>query len=122
MADNKKSSAKGRGPANKKVSVSRKSTAHSARKTRVVHKKVWNFPFGMANLKFILLGVAVIIIGYLLMATGITEKPALPDSTWDNPMAVIIAPILLIIGYCIIIPYALMKMKPARVSENDGKE
>lgn len=69
----------------------------------------WDFPYVKKNFIIAGIGLLVIIAGYILMATGITEEPALPDGKWNNPMAITVAPILLIIGYCVIIPYALFK-------------
>jgi hypothetical protein len=75
------------------------------RKTKVG----WKFPLHKQNYLLLGLGLAVILIGYALMATGITEEAAVPDGKWNNPFAVTIAPILLIIGYCVIIPFAILK-------------
>lgn len=70
----------------------------------------WNFPFTKKNFIIAAIGFVVILIGYILMATGISNQPALESGTpWNNPFAVTIAPILLLIGYCIIIPYAIIK-------------
>ncbi|HRP01353.1 MAG TPA: DUF3098 domain-containing protein [Candidatus Kapabacteria bacterium] len=69
----------------------------------------WEFPLGKNNLMIIGAGLAVIALGYILMATGITNEPALPDGTWNNSMAVTVAPILLIIGYTVIIPFGIIK-------------
>lgn len=80
-------------------------------KTQKSSKKApkWNFPLQKENLYIIGAGIIVIIIGYLLMATGISDEPALPEGKWNNPLAIIVAPFLLIIGYCIIIPFGIMK-------------
>lgn len=72
-------------------------------------KSVINFPFTKKNYIIIGAGLAVIIIGYLLMATGITNEPAVPDGKWNNPFAVTIAPIILLIGYVVIIPFGILK-------------
>lgn len=72
-------------------------------------KVAWNFTLDNNNLKWFAIGVGVVILGYILLATGITEEPALPEGKWNNPLAVNIAPILLVIGYCVIIPYAIIK-------------
>ena len=70
----------------------------------------WNFPFEKKNFIIAAVGLGVIILGYLLMATGISEQPAIKNGKWDNIFAVSIAPILLVIGYCVIIPYAIIKI------------
>lgn len=73
-------------------------------------KKVqWEIPFSKQNVIIAAIGLAVILVGYALMATGITDQPAVPDGKWNNFMAVTAAPFLLVIGYCIIIPIAIMK-------------
>lgn len=69
----------------------------------------WEFPLEKKDLIVIGIGLAVILLGYLLMATGITEEPALPNGKWNNPFAVVVAPFLLVIGYCVIIPLGLIK-------------
>ena len=55
-------------------------------------------PFEQRNILVILAGVAVIGLGYLLM--------------WSSPamstMALTISPIILLIGYCIVVPMGIM--------------
>jgi hypothetical protein len=43
------------------------------------------------------------------MATGITDQPAVESGKWNNVFAVSIGPILLVLGYCFIIPYGIWK-------------
>lgn len=61
------------------------------------------------NYGIIGLGMAVIILGYILMAS---------DRTVDGFMATVLSPILLVIGYCVIVPVGVLyggnfKMKSA---------
>jgi hypothetical protein len=70
----------------------------------------WEFPLEKQNLIYFGIGLGVILLGYALMATGITEEPAKVNAKWDNSFAVIVAPVLLIIGYCVIIPYSIIKI------------
>jgi uncharacterized membrane protein len=89
-----------------------KQRVQKGRKSRAAMKRrkvVWDFPLNKQNFMYLAVALGVIIIGYVLMATGITEEPALPDGKWNNPMAVTIAPILLFIGYVIIIPLGIYK-------------
>lgn len=72
----------------------------------------WKFPLQKQNFLIIGIGLVVIIVGYLLMATGVTEEPAIPNGKWNNVFAVAIAPILLVIGYCVIIPFGIFKSFP----------
>lgn len=79
----------------------------------------WQFPLTRQNFIVLGIGIGIIILGYILMATGITEEPALPQGKWNNPLAVYVAPFLLVIGYCVVIPYGLMmvfKKKPQNIS------
>ena len=77
----------------------------------------WKFPLDSYNYKILGIGAIVIAIGYGLMSTGISDDP----TQWNNPMAVTIAPILLAIGYCAIIPYGLLaRKKSEEESGNDS--
>lgn len=78
-------------------------------RTRKSKKPIWTFTLDNENLKYLAIGFAVIVLGYILLATGITEEPALPQGKWNNPLAIYVGPILLVIGYCVIIPFALLK-------------
>lgn len=80
-----------------------------AKKTKKVHVPVWNFPLQKKNLMIIGIGIATVIVGYLLMSLGITDKPALENGTWNNVFSVTIAPLILVIGYCVIIPYGIYR-------------
>lgn len=83
---------------------------HTTAKSKMIKKKtMWEIPFLRKNAIIAAIGLGVILLGYILMSTGITNEPALPDGKWNNPMAISIAPLLLVIGYCVIIPYALIK-------------
>lgn len=50
------------------------------------------------NYIFFLLGIGFLILGYFLM----TQSP------WDNPVSLSISPIVLLAGYVIIIPLAIL--------------
>lgn len=75
-----------------------------AKKTQVKQKKEFNFPFEKINFIIIGIGIAVLIIGYICLAQ---------DSV-DGFTPTVIAPILLVLGYCVIIPYGILK-KPRKV-------
>lgn len=50
------------------------------------------------NYKIIAAGLAVILLGYF----------ALSASPWDNSIAITVAPILLMLGYCVIVPIGII--------------
>ena len=62
-----------------------------------------SWPFGKINYQIFGLGLLLISLGYIVMATGETE----------SIQSVKIAPIILIIGYCIMIPAAIL-VKPKK--------
>ena len=72
-------------------------------------KVVWDFPYTQKNFLIFGLGILVIITGYVLMSTGISDE-ASHQTAWNNPLAVSVAPVVLVIGYCVIIPYAILRM------------
>ena len=60
-----------------------------------------SWSFGKINYLIFGIGLCVIMLGYIIMATGETE----------SLQSVKIAPLILIVGYCIIIPVAIL-VKP----------
>ena len=62
-------------------------------------KKEFSFPLEKENFMIIGLGIAVLIVGYILMS----------QNSVDGFLPTIIAPILLVAGYCVIIPYGILK-------------
>lgn len=77
--------------------------------TKKKAKPSWTFTLDNQNLKWFSIGLGVVVLGYILLATGITEEPALPQGKWNNPLVIYVAPIVLVVGYLVIIPYALLK-------------
>ncbi|MBI5473974.1 MAG: hypothetical protein HY961_16680 [Ignavibacteriae bacterium] len=58
-------------------------------------------PLGKANFMIIGVGLAVILIGYLALANGPIE----------GFLPLVLAPILLVLGYCVIIPLGILFKK-----------
>jgi pilus assembly protein TadC len=88
-------------------------------KTTVKSKKSsgsvkWALPFEKMNYILFGAGILTIIIGYFLLSLG-------NSTSWDNPISVSVAPVVLVIGYCVLIPYALLyrskKEEPTAVTE-----
>ena len=65
------------------------------------------FPFGRENYLILLTGVIVIVVGYL----------ALSQKTVEGFLPLTAAPILLVLGYCVIIPVGIMYRKKSRGAE-----
>ncbi len=58
------------------------------------------------NYYILLAGVAVILVGYVVLNMG----------PWDGFMPLTVAPILLVTGYCVIIPVGILYRKKARAA------
>ena len=55
------------------------------------------WPFNKTNYVFFGIGIASIVIGYLLIASN----------SVDNYMSTKIGPVILFVGYCLIIPFSI---------------
>lgn len=85
-------------------------------------KVQWRYPFTRQDMIYFGISLGVIILGYLLMATGVTEEAAVPDGKWNNPLAVTVAPILLTLGYCVMIPLSILKIYTTKKSGNNNAQ
>ncbi len=82
----------------------------------------FNFPLDKTDGIIIAIGIAVSVIGYFLMKTAITGDVANNDGIWNNANAVTFAPILLTIGYCIIIPFGILRRRPGHNPADHASE
>lgn len=71
-----------------------------------------SLPFTKVNYWLFALGVAVIVAGYVALA----QPPA------DSFLSLTVAPILLVIGYCVIIPIAILFQRKKAVEPTNGKQ
>lgn len=67
-----------------------------------------NFAFGKQNYIWMIIGVAVIILGYILLSGGGSDDPDKFNYALFNTRRLVIAPIL-IVGGLVIEVYAIMK-------------
>lgn len=63
------------------------------------------------NLLLYLLGLGILIIGYGLLSQG----------PWDNPLSLTVAPLVLLIGYVVIIPLAILWVQTPKLEEKRRK-
>jgi hypothetical protein len=88
-----------------------------AQQTRTTEKKgvnkvEWNFPLERTNWMILGIGVASIVVGYVLMHVA-------GQAQWDSPLAISVAPFILVVGFIVIIPYGLMwRPKELRTSSD----
>jgi len=79
-----------------------------SQKARVASKKRGEvLPFTRTNYVILMTGIVLIVLGYLALST----------EPWDGTMALVVAPVLLVAGYCVVIPVGIMYRKKA-VSES----
>lgn len=76
-----------------------KYTRTNAKTTR--KRPLWVLPLSTKNFIYIGAGIGVLLLGFILLSLGIYTG-------WDNPLSVSVAPVVLIIGYCVVIPWAIM--------------
>jgi len=65
-------------------------------------KDSWGLPFSGRNYLWIGIGIAAIVLGYIALAQG----PA--DSFYSRTLA----PVILFIGYCVLIPLGILLKNP----------
>ena len=70
-----------------------------------------NVPFTRRNLKVFVVGLLVIGLGYVLLSI----PPA------DGFLSLTLAPILLVLGYCVVIPVSLLLKDPDLPKRNAGQ-
>ncbi len=67
-----------------------------------------DFAFGKENYKLMLIGIAVLFIGYLLMSGGGSKDPNVFDPDIFSFRRITLGPVVIILGFCIEI-YAIVK-------------
>ena len=70
----------------------------STKTIRKRSKKEELLPLEKVNYIILLAGIACIAAGYVALSSG----------PWDGPLALTVAPILLVAGYCAIIPFGIL--------------
>lgn len=74
-------------------------------------KKLNLFVFSKGNYKFLLIGLAINVLGFILMIGGASDDPAKFDAgELFHPVRITIAPILIVAGYIVIL-YAILKRR-----------
>jgi len=82
-----------------------------------MEKKNNMFAFGKDNYKFLFIGLAINIIGFMLMIGGGSDDPNKFDAdALFSPVRITVAPILIVAGYIVML-YAIMK-KPKSGNNN----
>ena len=77
-----------------------------------------HFGFQKENYKILLIGLAINIVGFILMIGGATEDPnVFSEDELFSSTRITVSPMLILLGYIVIL-YAIMK-KPKSMEENN---
>jgi hypothetical protein len=77
-----------------------------------------HFGFQKENYKILLIGLAINIVGFILMIGGATEDPnVFSEDELFSSTRITVSPMLILLGYIVIL-YAIMK-KPKSTEENN---
>ena len=66
-----------------------------------------SLPFTQANYRILGAGLILIVMGYI----------ALGQEPWDGTLPLVVAPILLVLGYCVVIPLGILYRAKAEAVE-----
>jgi hypothetical protein len=75
-------------------------------KSKRPQRKEITFPLDKSNIMIICVGILLLIIGYIFLA----------ENSVDGFLPTTVAPILLVLGYCVVIPYGIIR-KPKQKRE-----
>jgi hypothetical protein len=77
-------------------------------------KKEKILPYTRENTVLLVAGLATVVAGYVALSKG----------PWNSFWSLTLAPILLVVGYCVIIPFALIfqKKKPAQAVQKQVQQ
>ena len=82
------------------------------RQARKMSLKIEALPFTSLNYQIFAAGLFIILLGYIALA----QPPA------NSFMSLTVAPMLLILGYCVVIPVAIMYQKKQPDASPNGKD
>lgn len=82
-----------------------KSKGKKIQSSKFSKKKEFSFPLEKENFMIIGLGILLLVIGYVMMS----------QNSVDGFIPTVVSPIFLVAGYCVVIPYGIMK-KPKTAS------
>ena len=80
--------------------------------SKFAKKKEFYFPLEKENFIIIGLGCLLLVIGYVMMS----------QNSVDGFMPTVAAPILLVAGYCVVIPYGILKRPKSQTAESPAED
>ena len=88
--------------------IAKKKQVSSPKKQKATESKTSELAFGRQNYILLIIGIVVIMLGFVLMIGGGSDDPTVFNEKIFSVRRITIAPILIIIGYIIEI-FAIMK-------------
>jgi uncharacterized membrane protein len=83
----------------------------------------FDFPVKKDNLRIILIGLAINVLGYLLMIGGGSDNPnEFNEAELFSTIRITVAPILIVAGFVVIILGIMRKPKPTAETKTPAKE
>jgi uncharacterized membrane protein len=83
----------------------------------------FDFPVKKDNLRLILIGLAINVLGYLLMIGGGSDNPnEFNEAELFSTIRITVAPILIVAGFVVIILGIMRKPKPSAETKTPAKE
>lgn len=89
-------------------------------KTTKESKPKMHFAFDRKNYMFLLIGVVLLIIGYITLSGGGSKDPNVFSEALFSTRRMVVAPIILFLGYCII-AYGIM-IRPKTGEQNEEQQ
>lgn len=84
------------------------------------NKENHTFVFNKSNYRFLFIGLALNIIGFILMIGGAAESKEVFDAeALFSPIRITVAPILIVTGYIVMIYGIIKKNKPSQEDKLD---
>lgn len=105
-----------------KITSTRQSSSTSHRSRANQLRSLWSFPIEKQNLIFFGGALGTILLGYVLMSMGTSSDPVQRQSVWNSTIAISISPIVLVIGYCVLVPLGIMKFTKAESSADTEQQ
>ena len=69
------------------------------------------FAFGRENYKWLLIGIAILVIGNLMMMGGGSDDPGIFNPEIFSPMRITVAPIVILLGFATVLIAIIKKPK-----------
>lgn len=90
------------------MDLNKKAKIAAEKKAAPVNDKELQFAFGKENYRLMLIGLGVIVLGFVLMVGGGSDDPNVFNESIFNAQRLTVAPLLILAGYIIEI-FAIMK-------------